>query len=288
MELFDESKFNTKSDLIEFLVKNKASIMTQKKAEVKHADCVSFVPLIVHEKNSSQKANDPIDIGSLDLLKVVVIINTTNILDGHSDVHIPNLWKKSLKENKMIMHLQEHAMTFDKIISDATNLKAFTRDFNWSELGVSFEGKTQALVFESSIERKRNEFMFMQYANGYVKNHSVGMRYVQMVFCVNDDNFGAEFEAWEKYFPMVANQEAAEEKGFFWAIKEAKVIEGSAVPLGSNSVTPTLDNNAKEEPSEDTPNKIEPPEGTQEDEPSEDTQKREFYLNYLKKINDER
>jgi len=106
--------------------------------------------------------------------------------------------------------------------------------------------------------------MFLQYANGYVKNHSVGMRYVQLVFCVNDYNFGAEFEAWEKYFPMIANKEAAEEKGFFWAVKEAKVIEGSAVPLGSNWITPTLDNNAKQKPSEDTSKQNnEPPEGTQ-------------------------
>ncbi|MCK5604068.1 hypothetical protein KAR91_19430 [Candidatus Pacearchaeota archaeon] len=266
MELFDESKFSTKKDLIAFLVKNKESIIAQKKAEMKKADCVSFAPVIIHDKNSSTKANEPINVSDLNLLKVEVIINTSNLLDGHGDVHIPGLWKKSLKENKMIMHLQEHAMRFDKIISDGKNLKAFTRDFTWTELGVNFEGNTQALTFESTIERKRNEFMLEQYGNGYVKNHSVGMRYVQLVFCVNDDNWGAEFEAWEKYFPMVANQDAAEEKGFFWAVKEAKVLEGSAVPFGSNPATPTLDNDLKEEP----PNKDEPeatqdePEATQE------------------------
>lgn len=279
MELFDESKFNTKKELIAFLVENKESIMDQKKADIKHADCVSFVPIIVWPKDSTTKANDPINIDSLTELKVVVIINTSNIIDGHSDVHIPGLWKKSLKENKMIMHLQEHIMKFANIISNKKNLKAFTRDFTWAELGVDFEGSTQALVFESTIERKRNEFMFLQYANGFVDNHSVGMRYVQLVFCVNDDNFGAEFEAWEKYFPLVANQEAAEEKGFFWAVKEAKVIEGSAVPLGSNWITPTLDNNAKSEPSKDTQEKIEPSKDTQSEHgPSKDTQKRKFYL----------
>ena len=271
MELFDENKFATRKDLIEFLVKNKESIIAQKKAEMKKADCVSFAPVIIHDKNSAAKANEPINVSDLNLLKVEVIINTSNLLDGHGDVHIPGLWKKSLKENKMIMHLQEHAMRFDKIISDGKNLKAFTRDFTWTELGVNFEGNTQALTFESTIERKRNEFMLQQYGNGYVKNHSVGMRYVQLVFCVNDDNWGAEFEAWEKYFPMVANQDAAEEKGFFWAVKEAKVVEGSAVPLGSNWITPTLDNN-KTKPSEDTSKIIQP---------SEDTEKRKIYFNLL-------
>lgn len=282
MELFDESKFATRKDLIEFLVKNKESIIAQKKAEMKKADCVSFSPIIIRDKNSATKANEPINVSDLNLLKVEVIINTSNLLDGHGDVHIPGLWKKSLKENKMIMHLQEHAMKFDKIISDGKNLKAFTRDFTWAELGVNFEGSTQALTFESTIERKRNEFMLSQYGNGYVKNHSVGMRYVQLVFCVNDDNWGAEFEAWEKYFPMVANQDAAEEKGFFWAVKEAKVIEGSAVPLGSNWITPTLDNN-KTKPAEATSKNNGPSKDTQtETEPSEDTRKRNYLLGTLK------
>jgi len=281
MELFDESKFSTKKELYEFLVKNKQKIIAQKKAEMKYADCVSFEPVIVRDKSSTEKANNPIDISNLNRLKVVVIVNTTNIMDHHSDVHIPGLWKKSLRENKMIMHIQEHAMKLEKIISDGKNLKAFTRSFSWAELGVNFEGNTEALVFESTIERRRNEFMLEQYGNAYVKNHSVGMRYVQLVFCINDDNFGAEFEAWEKYFPLVANQEAAEEKGFFWAVKEAKVIEGSAVPLGSNWVTPTLDNNAKSEPPEGT--LIEPALATQQkNEPSEDTQKRNYLLNLLK------
>jgi len=269
MELFDESKFSTKKELFKFLVKNKASLIAQKKAEMKKADCVSFSPEIIRSKDDPNKANDPVDIANLSELEVLVIINTSNLLDGHGDVHIPGLWKKSLKENKMIMHLQEHSMKFDKIISDGPKLKAFTRDFTWAELGVDFEGKTQALTFDSSIEKERNEFMFRQYAKGYVKNHSVGMRYVQLIMCINNDNYGAEFEAWEKYFPMVANADAAEESGYFWAVKEAKVIEGSAVPLGSNWVTPTLENN-----------KTEPPEGTSKHtEPSKDTQKINY--NYL-------
>ncbi|MCK5602803.1 hypothetical protein KAR91_13060 [Candidatus Pacearchaeota archaeon] len=272
MELYDESKFSTKKELLDFLVENKGTIIAQKKAALKHADCVIFSPSIVKPKEQALKANDPIDIENLNEIKVVAIINTTNLMDSHLDVHIPNLWTKSLKENKAIMHLQEHKMAFDKIISDGDNLKAYAKTYSWGELGFDFEGDTQALVFESKIERKRNEFMFKQYASGYVKNHSVGMRYVKLIFCVNDEDYGAEFEAWEKYFPMVANQDRAEEKGFFWAVKEAKVIEGSAVPLGSNWVTPTLENN-----------KAKPPQGTSKIiQPSEDTEKRNYLLGTLK------
>ena len=61
-----------------------------------------------------------------------------------------------------------------------------------------------------------------------------------------------EFEAWEKYYPMIANKELADSKGYFWAVKEAKMIEESAVPVGSNSITPTLENNMKSEPEKST------------------------------------
>jgi len=243
--MFDESKFNTKKELFDFLVKERNSLIAQKKAETKKADCITIAPTVIMSKKSANKANDSIDASRLDELKVLVIINTTNLLDSHMDVHIPGIWNKSLKENKMIMHLQEHEMEFSKIISDGDKLKAYVKDYDWKELGVDFDGKTQALVFESTIERKRNPFMFEQYANGWVKNHSVGMRYVRLDFAINDETYPNEYEAWNKYYPEIVNKEVADEKGYFWYVLEAKVIEGSAVPRGSNYVTPTLENNKR-------------------------------------------
>ena len=49
-----------------------------------------------------------------------------------------------------------------------------------------------------------------------------------------------EKKIWDKYYPVVANKEIADECGYFWVVTEAKVIEGSAVPIGSNQATPTL------------------------------------------------
>jgi len=250
--MFDSDKFSTKKELFDFLVENRNSLKAQKKAELKKADCFSFSPTIVRSKSDVNKANEPVNVDSIDTLKVLIVINTTNLLDGHGDVHIRGIWNKSLSENKMIMHLQEHEMEFSKIIADGPELKASVKDYSWKELGVDFEGKTQALVFESTIEKKRNEFMFNQYANGWVKNHSVGMRYVKFDFAINDEDYPNEFEAWNKYYPEIANKEVADERGYFWYVLEAKVIEGSAVPLGSNFVTPTLDNNKTEPPKQGT------------------------------------
>ena len=46
-------------------------------------------------------------------------------------------------------------------------------------------------------------------------------------------------------------KEQAEEQGYFWAVTQAKLIEGSAVVLGSNPITPTL-SNKNDEPLKDT------------------------------------
>lgn len=154
-------------------------------------------------------------------------------------------------------------MQFDKIISDGNDLEAFVKNMNWEELGFQYSGTTQALIFDSTLKKDRNNFMFNQYAKGFVKNHSVGMQYVQIELAVNDEQYEDEYKVWRTYFDKIANKEWAEYKGYFFAVREAKLIEGSAVPIGSNTATPTLENG-----------KGQPPEGTGIDKdagPSDDT-----------------
>ena len=55
----------------------------------------------------------------------------------------------------------------------------------------------------------------------------------------------------------------ADERGYFWYVLEAKCVEGSAVPIGSNTATPTLSISDKGTPSKDTSNKNEPDNSTQ-------------------------
>ena len=170
------------------------------------------------------------------------------------------------------MHLQEHEREFDKVISD--NALGAVELMTWKSLGFPYNGKTEALVFNSTIQKKRNEFMFNQYSNGWVKNHSVGMRYVKMDLAINSESEydKEEKELFDKYYPVIANKEVADERGYFWVVSEAKIIEGSAVVMGSNSATPTLS----------VENKIEADNITSEqEEPSIDTQKQEKLLKEL-------
>jgi len=262
MITYGNKEFATKKELFAFLVENKAQLMAQKKAVFKMVDCaVTVAPVIVHDKNlgtNKDAQGDIIDPIEAEQIKVVCIINTTNFLDSHMDVHIPGIWNKSIQSNKMIMHLQEHSMEFESIIADGKDLKAYTKFFKWSELGYDYEGETEALVFESVIRRKRNEFMMNQYANGWVKSHSVGMYYVKMGFALNDEEYPNEYDAWKKYYPEIVNPEMADERGYFWYVLEAKCVEGSAVPIGSNTATPTLSISDKGQPSQDTDDTEEP------------------------------
>jgi len=164
--------------------------------------------------------------------------------------------------------LQEHQMDFDKVIADSVNdnLKANTETIEWKQLGYNFIGSTEALIFNAQIKKDVNEFMFNLYRKGRVLNHSVGMRYVKMFLCINSNEaaYSSEKANWEKYYPVVVNPQIADEKGYFWAITEAMVIEGSAVVKGSNEFTPTMEIEIEKE--------IEAVENTSTTEPLKDTQ----------------
>ena len=235
-------EFTRKEDLFAYLRKNKALIITQKKSIIKLADPICNIDFEVDEKTGiyTPKAFNAQTITDYSILKAKLVINTTNLLDSHQDCHIPGLWKKNLQEKKDRYLLKEHKMNFEFIIAD--DIKAYVQTMTWKELGFKFEGVSEALIFDCTIEKDRNPYMAEQYAKGRVKQHSVGMQYVKIFLCMNSDaKFDKEEkENWDKYYPAVANKEEADRYGYFWAVTEAKCIEGSAVPLGSNFATPTI------------------------------------------------
>jgi hypothetical protein len=235
----------SQKDLIKFLVENKALLTQEKKATIKHSDpiavnCDLSKKYFIDKEGKLNKAvadqQQPVNGPET----VLCVINTTNWMDSHSDVHIPGIWKKSLADNKGQLHLQEHSMGFAYVISDES--KGYTEKMTWKELGLDKAGVTEALIFATPFTG-RNPYMEDQYRKGFVKNHSVGMRYVSIKLCVNeaeDEYYKEEYANWVQYAPMVVNIEDAEAQGYFWAVTEAKVIEGSAVVKGSNIITPTI------------------------------------------------
>lgn len=243
--------FDNPVDEIKYIQENKKAIEHQKKTALKYSDEICFENKH-SDKSFVNKSEDFKEVFKDDsedtesLIRRKVVINTTNIIDSHKDMHIEGIWNKSLKETKYIPLLQEHRMAFDSIIScsEKDGLKAYVKTMNWSDLDLDFEGKTQALIFDTPISSERNKFMFEQYKKGYVRNHSVGMIYTKIAFCVGNKDIATaeEYENWQKYYPLAVNKEVADIRGYFWAVLEAKVREGSAVVMGSNYATPTLNN----------------------------------------------
>jgi len=100
--------------------------------------------------------------------------------------------------------------------------------------------KLEVLVYEAIIKKERNEEMFKNYLNGWVLNHSVGMRYLKLYFCYDskETEYSQNKENFDKYYDQILNKDDVGE--YFWAIIEAKNIEASAVVKGSNFLTPVL------------------------------------------------
>jgi hypothetical protein len=266
--------FDDKKELFKELVDNMDTIIAAKKATIKFADGIGYsyslvdnAGAVIKAYGQTNKSEIPMDAKELN---VIAVINTTNWLDSHGDCHQDGCWTKTAKENKSIMHLQEHECKFDKIISDGADLKASVVKYAWKDLGVELLGYTEALQFNSNVKKSRNPFMFDQYKDGHVKNHSVGMVYVKISACIqtSDPEFSIYNDNWEKYYPTIANIKDFPNLTYFWAVTEAKAFEGSAVPIGSNTATPTQEVSAKNNDNEaaDSTSKTittEPPQGTQ-------------------------
>ena len=250
--------FATKKEEIDYLVKHNKEIIEFKKAVVKHTtptttdkESCSTVKAL-----STSKEHDTDNV-----IKRTVIGNTYNWLDSHGDVHLDGTFGKSISERQnKIWHLHDHEQKITAKVGIPS--KIYEESVAWSDLGIKKAGTTTALMMDSDIRKDYNNLIFQEYKDGNIDQHSVGMYYVKIDFAVNDKDHKAEFKTWNDNIDKIGNREKAEELGYFYAVKEAKLVEISAVLQGSNELTPTIE--AKD---------IEPEQSTQANEPEQSTQK---------------
>ncbi|CEJ71266.1 hypothetical protein BN1195_03611 [Chryseobacterium oranimense G311] len=267
---FPEKTFSTPDEAVEFLVENKKFVISQKKSIVKHGDGIDWNGRVLNEKKESIKADGNASFENVSKINIIAVSNTCNYYDSHGDVSLNGSWKRTANNTKDGLHLQEHKMQFDKIISDQVEFKVEIK--TWKELGFNYEGSTECLVMYSTASKEDNPYMFDKYVKGKVKQHSVGLRYINIDLAVNSSADWAkdEKELWDKYYPMIVNKDDVDEAGYFWCVFEQKAIENSAVPRGSNPATPTI----SVEPVTDTSTKQDSADATPTDE-----QKRIINLN---------
>lgn len=240
-------EFETKAEMIKAVVENKSLIIASKTSQIKHADCfeVSF-----NEVGDETKAR-----GENPENLIYPVINTTNFMDSHGDVHGKGIWNKSVNEQQgNIYYAMDHKLEVDSIIAFPKNVKLMLQDYNWSDLGYNLSGNTQALVYEVKLTGKEPNSFKRALKEGNLQN-SVRMQYVKIELAVNDEEYEAEYKTWLNRVGEVANIEQANEVGYFWYVSEAKISkEGSAVLFGSNSATPILQyKSAIMEPTKVTP-----------------------------------
>lgn len=256
---FPDKQFSTQEKAFKFLCENKKLIIAQKKAVIKEADSLPYYGTIETENKEVIKAVNYETLKDSKFIKVVAVSNACNYYDSHGDVSIKGSWNRTAKNTKDGFHLQEHQMKFDKMISN--NVKFTVESKTWKDLGYPYDGETDCLVMYSEVDKEDNEYMFKQYIKGKVKNHSAGLRYVDVEFAINSEADWAKEEkaVWDKYYPSIVNKEDVDERGYFLAVKEQKIIENSAVLKGSNPATPTISvesadgTSNKTDPSTDTP-----------------------------------
>lgn len=238
--IIDKSKFNSKAELLAYVVSNKNEIINLKKSTTKFTDADSFGNVFAENVVKAISTNNTDDLEK-GIIKRTIIGNTYNWLDSHDDVHIKGIFTKTLQENqKNILHLHDHEFKITSKVG--TPLSVYEKQIAWKDLGVNKTGETTSLFMDSEINKMYNALIFNEYLTNKINQHSVGMQYVKMFMCANDATYKEEFANWNTYFPMVGNQDKAIENGYFFAQTEAKLKEISCVIQGSNELTPTIEN----------------------------------------------
>lgn len=252
---------------IEEVIKRKEEIIAIKKTALKYSDLVKTVPIKEDSTNITK-----LELEDEQNSNIKVIANTYYWLDSHGDVHVKGCFTKSIKENiGKIFHFDNHEHSFSSKVGNVKSV--IEKNVNWRDLGIDKDGKTICVIGETELIEDYNCQVYEAYKNNEIDQHSVGMQYVNLQLAVNNSTETEAYKLWNDIYPLLGNPEKADEKGYFWVVKEAKLKEYSCVLWnGSNILTPAIKN-------------IDAVENTSNNELSYDTQntQKQFFINLLKK-----
>ncbi|MEN8251281.1 MAG: hypothetical protein ABFS32_20280 [Bacteroidota bacterium] len=242
-------EFSTKEEMFKELVDNKSKIISLKTSVIKNSEGVDYKPELVSKiiNNEVYASKIEKEFGNFKSGSFYPVINTTNIMDSHKDVHFDGIWDKSIPEQKgKVFYAVNHKLEIGKIIAYPKDVEPFTLTVKWRDLGYDVDGETQALIY------KVNEDVLDDYANEDARKtikaklpaqNSIRMQYVKMELGINSNSpdYKEEKIFYDKHIGKIANREEVAIDGYFFGVSEAKIYkEGSLVLFGSNSVTPVL------------------------------------------------
>lgn len=169
---------------------------------------------------------------------VTGIFNSSYYIDSDLDMLLPGAAAKSIQERGVgstkgnkIKHLKDHDWSQNIAVINTLD-----------ERKVEIDGKEIEGIYHESFypESSDSTDLLIKIQAGLYDARSIGFQYEKLVFCAeNSDNEDA-VKNWNTYLPMAMNPEKALESGYFWAVKEIRLWEGSDVSFGANELTPLV------------------------------------------------
>lgn len=232
---FGDKVFSSKKELYAELVAKKDELIAIKKSAIKFSDGLAGIM-----KSETAKGGDGqlLTIGDT----ITTAINTVGYLDSHEDVHLKGNWNKSaMEQSGKTYHVINHDLSIGNIVGYPKDVTISVQTKSWRELGYNKDGYTEVLAFTTKMTDKTNKDAFLAYRDNEPIQHSIRMSYIKLLLAINDPEMKEEYANYLSYKDEVVNQDALEEKGFFWGVLEAKIEkEGSTVLFGSNNITPYM------------------------------------------------
>lgn len=242
--------FSDKEAMFKELAQNEEIIIDAKKSEV-YKSIDKGVQLVTNQESIKKALESTTNKGiKFDNDYYYFVVNSANILDSHSDVHVDGNWNKSVKDQQGKVYLVfDHSLKRSDIIAMRKDVEMFTASIPFSLLGKSYEGETYSLVYKVAKNKIVNKEAKEWLEEGHELEASVRMQYIKMESAFNSDNpdYAKQKATFDEYYPLIANKEDFDEINYFWVVKEAKnVFESSLVLFGSNSATGVINNKDNE------------------------------------------
>jgi hypothetical protein len=250
---FPNKTFATKEEMFDALVKNQDKIIDIKKAQIYKSIDKGLISVLT--------ANDD-DIVKSDFSTksdcVYPIVSTTRFYDSHKDVHFDGCFKKTVKDQQGTVHYAlDHDVKWDSIVAWKEDVRMFVAKIDWSTVGKSYDGQTEALVFEIPKDKfKRKDVLEAIVNKSSDFENSVRMFYIKLNLGVDSNN--PEHKTQKEYYDRrkseIANFDEVEKDGYFWGVEELRIYKEASLVVsgGSNSATSIFTKENIEEPSEDT------------------------------------
>lgn len=218
-----------------YLRKNVSQIIAQKKSLPIKSDIFDWGCLPVNTK--SQIKEDGSMLGP-DEIEVNAIANLSGWCDSYMDVMIKDNWNKTISDKAIVYHLKNHEYSTDDIVGK--NPELYTKIMPMEYFGIKSDvQKAQALMMRSVVPRSYDSKTFLLYQDGQIKQHSIGLRYLQIALCLNSslEEDVSYKKSWDKYYHIVINKDVVDNYGYFFAVIESQILENSAVLFGANTNT---------------------------------------------------